>query len=187
MNKWELPIKTEWMKSQMKHEPSRKYSEEIFNLVKKNPYENALEVGAAWGLSTLAILLAGEGNLTSVDKDDPKYGGIKAPEEVKVNELEHRWKFILEDSRNFWEKNEDKIGTYDLIYIDGSHIYEDVYNDLCQGWRYLKKGGLLLLDDFTHKNNKTGMYGVSLAAWLLVAEQRITEVRTTPRILYFRK
>jgi predicted O-methyltransferase YrrM len=37
----------------------------------------------------------------------------------------------------------------DLIYIDGSHEYEDVLRDIDDYWPLLKSGGVMLLDDFT--------------------------------------
>jgi len=36
---------------------------------------------------------------------------------------------------------------WDLIYIDGSHDYQDVKNDFENSWSALRKGGLLVLDD----------------------------------------
>lgn len=37
---------------------------------------------------------------------------------------------------------------YDVIYIDGSHVADDVLEDIVLAWRLLKPGGLLLLDDY---------------------------------------
>lgn len=38
--------------------------------------------------------------------------------------------------------------TYDVIYIDGSHIASDVLEDGVLSWRLLKVGGLLIFDDY---------------------------------------
>ena len=35
----------------------------------------------------------------------------------------------------------------DVIYIDASHEYEDVYRDLVNYWQLLKKGGIMFGDD----------------------------------------
>jgi hypothetical protein len=40
-----------------------------------------------------------------------------------------------------------RTGDWDLIYIDGSHDYEDVLLDLESAYVGLKKGGLVILDD----------------------------------------
>lgn len=39
-------------------------------------------------------------------------------------------------------------GTYDFIYIDGSHIAKDVLTDACMAWPLLKQGGLMVFDDY---------------------------------------
>jgi len=67
--KWKLPEKTDWIKKQNQHEPTRSYAEEIYKIVQKFPYEYALEIGSAWGVSALAILTAGDGHLLSIDPD----------------------------------------------------------------------------------------------------------------------
>ena len=37
--------------------------------------------------------------------------------------------------------------TFDLIYIDGSHIGFDCYIDLVLSFKNLKKGGIMIIDD----------------------------------------
>jgi predicted O-methyltransferase YrrM len=37
---------------------------------------------------------------------------------------------------------------YNFIYIDGSHIAKDVLTDACMAWPLLKKGGIMVLDDY---------------------------------------
>lgn len=37
---------------------------------------------------------------------------------------------------------------FDLIYIDGSHEYDDVKQDLAMYWELLRTGGIMLGDDF---------------------------------------
>src|SRR5262249_37008118 len=38
--------------------------------------------------------------------------------------------------------------TADLVYIDGSHEEDDVYQDLCNYWKLLRPGGVLVGDDW---------------------------------------
>lgn len=40
------------------------------------------------------------------------------------------------------------VGQYDFIYIDGSHWAKDVLGDAVLGWELLKKGGLMMFDDY---------------------------------------
>ncbi len=39
-------------------------------------------------------------------------------------------------------------GTYDFIYIDGSHIAKDVLTDACMAWQMLKPKGIMVFDDY---------------------------------------
>lgn len=184
---FKLPTKTDWMEQQMSQEPDRQYAEDIYTAVKlaKPEYKLALEIGAAWGISTLAILLAGDGHLTSIDKDPT----VKAPSEVEANGLNHRWAFSAQDSASFWDENRTE---FDLIYVDGSHLYADVLNDLFSAWEWLKDDGVLLIDDVIHVKNRvvdvnaTEMtYGIALACWELVFKKGIQNVYTEGRLLYF--
>ena len=43
-------------------------------------------------------------------------------------------------------------GFFELIYIDGSHRYEDVLSDAKNGFRMLKQGGLMVFDDYFWQN-----------------------------------
>lgn len=173
------------MAEQMQHEPTRSYGEEIYNLVKKFPYKQALEIGSTWGVSTMAILTAGEGNLLSVDPIPKNHADMHATEETQVNGFTNRWDYFEGRSSAFWQQN--IIKDYDLIYIDGSHLYEDFRNDIFEAWKVLRDGGLLICDDITHKANRTGEYGISLAAWEFVKEHKIEKLHTTTRLLYIYK
>lgn len=185
--KWTLPQKTDWMLKQMEHEPTRQYAQEIYETVKelKPDYKYALEIGAMWGVSALAILLAGNGHLTSVDNNL----NIKAPDEIEANGLKNRWACFYERSGEFWPKNENSM--FDLVYIDGSHLYDDVRNDFFEGWKRLNPGGLFMADDYLHPNNviadengKASIYGVSLALFKLIQAKDIRAIGTKSKIFY---
>jgi predicted O-methyltransferase YrrM len=38
---------------------------------------------------------------------------------------------------------------FDFVYLDGSHRAVDVYADACLAWPMVRRGGALLLDDYT--------------------------------------
>ena len=40
------------------------------------------------------------------------------------------------------------LGSFDVIYIDGSHRADDVLEDAVLSWRLLKEGGVLIFDDY---------------------------------------
>lgn len=185
---WELPVKTEWMKVQSDHIPSMEYAKDIYTVVRSNlggETFNALEIGAAWGFSTLAILEAGANHLTSIDPDP----GIKAIEEVEANGYKDKWEWNCCRSNQYWSENQTK---FDLIYIDGSHLYVDVVKDLYEAYKRLNKYGLILLDDWDHKKNiqsenDTTEYGVSLAAWEFWRDHPSLLAGIQGRVLWFER
>lgn len=40
------------------------------------------------------------------------------------------------------------VNTFDVYYVDGSHIAADVLEDTVLGWRLVKEGGLIIFDDY---------------------------------------
>jgi predicted O-methyltransferase YrrM len=186
---WKIPVKTEFMKEQSLHEPSMRYAENIHEVAGWMPKGfTALEIGAAWGFSTLAILEAGCKSLMSVDNNVLAEGANEAVANGYAEQ--HTWNVCR--SEQFWIENPD--ARFDLIYIDGSHLYKDVKNDLYEGWKRLNVGGKLLADDWDHpKNikaeNETTEYGVSLACFEFWRDhsEEIRTVRIHGRILVFAK
>lgn len=182
---WTMPIKTQWMKEQSSHKPSMDYAEDIHKVASRLKNFIALEVGAAWGFSTLAILEAGAKHLTSVDNNQL----IMAPSEAEANGYKNKYSWSCTRSETFWSENRD--ARFDLIYVDGSHLYKDVRNDLYEAWKVLNKGGLLLVDDWDHKlnikaENDTTEYGVSLACWEFWRDHPC-KAGIEGRVLWFRK
>ena len=182
---WSIPVQTEWMRSQAGHEPSMQYAKDIYKVASKLKDFTALEIGAAWGLSTLAILEAGAKHLTSVDPNIMAEG----QNEAIANGYDITWYQIK--SEVFWKEHTEK---FDLIYIDGSHLYEDVKNDLYEGWEHLNDGGILMADDWQHPKNivvegNQPEYGVSLACFEFWSahEDEIKDVNICGRVLWFRK
>lgn len=43
---------------------------------------------------------------------------------------------------------------FDLIYIDGSHKCIDCYTDMALGWRLLRKGGVMAVDDYLYGSDR---------------------------------
>lgn len=197
-DKWYYPGGSEWAKSMNEHEPTRSYGQEIYDFIKMvyggyGSNIKALEIGAAWGVSAFAILMGSEGiKLSSVDKNLVDH----TIAEINDSPYRDRWSFIQSNSAKYWETQKDKEPNFDFIYVDGSHKYEDVKNDLFNAWDHLVPGGYLMLDDFTHPANQkvdsdgdTVEYGVSLAAWELLKEKRneFQGIELTTRLLVIRK
>ena len=187
MKEWHIPVKTPFMLSQ--NDTDFAYAKNIYDAIKNHDLNrfNALEIGGAWGLSTLAILEAGAKLLLTVDNNQ----NIEAHREAIANGYEenHTWSCVR--SEQFWIENDDQEPRFDVIYIDGSHLYIDVVNDLYQGWKYLKPGGIMMADDWDHKKNiqsenNTVEYGVSLACWEFIRDHKC-DIEIEGRILIFKK
>ena len=113
-----------------------------------------LEIGSFEGRST--VFVSELKNINSVMCVDTFEGG---DEHSSVNFKEvfnnlknnlkktpnQNYKIFKGKSNNFFVKNSKK---FNLIYIDGSHFYEDVKLDFENSLNYLKKGGVLICDDF---------------------------------------
>jgi predicted O-methyltransferase YrrM len=186
---WLLPEATESARRANRDPGAVAYVSQLHSILSsQGAYRNALEIGGAWGISTLAILDASRGcHLTTVDIDP----GIAAADEVEANGLRDRWTFYVGDSKRFWQENST---TFDLVYVDGDHSAEGARIDLFNGWRFLEPGGLLVVDDITHpahldaREGREGyLYGVALAAWQLITDVGAAEVGGTPRIAWIRK
>ena len=52
---------------------------------------------------------------------------------------------------------------FDFIYIDGSHKAPDVLTDACMAWPLLKKGGLMVFDDYMWGNPRDALHRPKIA------------------------
>ena len=90
-------------------------------LIKKNNYKKYLEIGCDQNQLFSRI------NIQNKVGVDPASGGN-----------------VRETSDNFFEKNKDM---FDIIFIDGLHIYEQVKKDILNSIRYLNDEGVILIHD----------------------------------------
>tara|TARA_B100001057_G_scaffold484881_1_gene563670 strand:+ start:476 stop:1072 length:597 start_codon:yes stop_codon:yes gene_type:complete len=61
--------------------------------------------------------------------------------EIKISTVEiHR-----KTSDNFFNKNQNM---FDLIYIDGNHLFDFVKRDIINSLKFIKKDGIIILDDY---------------------------------------
>lgn len=116
--------------------------------------EKTLEIGLAFGASALTIAASHKDLKRLPSKQhvalDPfqgttwDYTGCLALEKAELLQYVE----ILEDYSHFaLPKLLNSAHKYDLIYIDGSHLFEDVFIDFFYCNKLLSKGGLLLFDD----------------------------------------
>lgn len=120
-----------------------------------------LEIGAFEGRSTVWIcenILQNRGSyMTVIDT----FQGSPEHEEMNVSTKNLKQKFE-ENTKAYKEKISVFVGRsqeilkdpgfdqqwYDLIYIDGSHMAQDVLEDAMLSWRTLKHGGIMVFDDY---------------------------------------
>ena len=59
-------------------------------------------------------------------------------------------------------------GTYDLIYVDGSHLAIDVISDAVLSWELLKQGGIMVFDDYdkTFPDNQSQNTSIAIDAFI---------------------
>ncbi len=123
--------------------------------------KNILEIGTGCGDNTNMLSnIAKEAEIYTFDlpENDPYY--ISKPEFDPVWRTEGKDKFInntqfpnvhLHLSNSLFLMNEDLPKYFDLIWMDGAHSYPAVAWDFAYAYNRLRRGGILLIDDWVDK------------------------------------
>lgn len=122
-----------------------------------------LEIGSFEGTSSIYFMQKfSKAKITCVDtfKGSQEQVGIKDFSNVEKSFMFNLLKYkkrvnkFKGFSSLFFKKNKK---LFDIIYIDGSHKYKDVYNDGLSADKILVKNGLMIFDDFFWRfyNNDT--------------------------------
>ncbi len=153
----------------------------INSLVKKTDQNSILEIGSGWGLSACALLADNNAQLITIDPNEILTEFDRRTKSLGVNDRIKRiigrsgpnCKSIKHQSKlfNLLETFKEK---FDFIYIDGSHNYEDVKYDLEKSLSLIKPNGIILLDDYAHKENFGGSYGVGKAVFEVAKSKFLT-------------
>lgn len=104
-------------------------------------------------------------------KDGQKVQNKFYKEVMKIFEseiLNNKVEIIRDISENFFNKNKAK---FDLIYIDGNHLYDFVKSDISNSLECLSEDGIIVLDDYRLK----GWWkdGVTKAVDFFIREKKI--------------
>jgi predicted O-methyltransferase YrrM len=124
----------------------------LFDILAKDPgLAKTLEVGCAYGLSSLHICLATKGRPNAMHTIiDPfqftqwRGIGVRHLEEAGLRSwelIQRRSEFALPDLA------ESIPGSYDFIFIDGWHTFDHSLVDCFYAGRLLRSGGVLVIDD----------------------------------------
>lgn len=130
-----------------------------------------VEIGSYLGRSTRALADNTSGVVMAVD-DFRGPRDTYIPEEERASILEHFKKNtqdLLDSGRLLLAVQDHRIPidcSPDMVFIDGSHDYEDVYADVSQWWPKLRAGGLLCGHDYYRPD-------VTQAVKELVSEYRL--------------
>lgn len=128
-----------------------------------------LEIGSGWGISASTMLsLLPEAHLTTIDPRDDLQAFHERTHKFKsrITQLTGRSGENPKNPKYHSEKSkilETFQNKFDFIYIDGSHDYADVKYDLEKSLGLIVSGGVIALDDYFHKQNFGGSYGVNQA------------------------
>lgn len=121
------------------------YCESIYQLARHFNPKHGLEIGVRFGKSALASLWgAQEMRLIGIDPN-PEFPVVEF-----MNKYTDRFAFINEASPEALKRFKG-IETFDWIYVDGRHDYDGVLIDWHYAWPLLKKGGVMVFDDYDDK------------------------------------
>ncbi|HCJ12197.1 MAG: hypothetical protein A2Y14_00925 [Verrucomicrobia bacterium GWF2_51_19] len=135
-------------------------------LLKVNP-SKLMEVGSYEGASACYIMqkLASERpiELHCVDTWDNQTQPIEArfDKNVRLAQASAKHPVTLKKHKGFSDKilcqllTEGQAGSFDWIYIDGSHVASDVLFDTVLAFRLLKVGGVMAFDDYLWQTKDT--------------------------------
>lgn len=112
----------------------------LLSLIERLQPKRMLEIGAAEGLTSCAMLLSSEASLTAIEFDAAR--ADKARANFRLFGVQDRARLIEGDAGEVLPLLQ---GKYDLIFLDGPKVQYRRYLPECK--RLLRKGGVLASDD----------------------------------------
>lgn len=97
-----------------------------------NSYENYLEIGVEYGFTFEAVKIPKKVGVDPL----PKFNTWLKPRHTRIYSVTSDHFFSIQKNNSF-----------DLVYLDGLHTFEQTYRDLRHVSRFMTDGGLLLIDD----------------------------------------
>lgn len=137
----------------------------LYKVIKENKFKNILEIGMANGMSALYICSGldtlsnkkGPLHLTSIDpfqKTQWENTGLQTLKDAGFS----KYHTLIEEvdylalPKLVKEMDQNKISKFDLILIDGNHLFDYTVLDFFFTVKLLNIGGIIVLDDIKHKN-----------------------------------
>lgn len=139
--------------SQLHSETSSEECCAMYQFLKNNPPECAIEIGMAYGISSLAILTALEennhGRLISVDPYPPGFDHVRQSALLAIDNagLSHRHTHVHAESELALPQLVSDGVRPDFVYIDGHHGFDHAFVDFFFADKMLPIGGTIAFDD----------------------------------------
>ena len=136
----------------------------IFNFIDRSLPMRILEIGSYKGMSACffsdMLLNENASRLTCVDPFDlsdcntPVDSTVESIffRNIRLSENYDKITVFKEYSDDFFRKNTE---TYNFIYIDGSHVPEQIVCDMTNAYKSLESGGIMWMDDYKGNSNIT--------------------------------
>ena len=128
----------------------RSEGESLYRMVRDLKPKRTLEVGLAWGISTLFMCQGlednGEGHHTAIDPYQCAFEQLGVYNVERAG-LKHRLTVYEEESQLVLPRLVDGKQKFDLVFIDGSHLFDAAFIDFFYADRLIPVGGLLVFDD----------------------------------------
>lgn len=131
----------------------------VFEKIESNKINYILEIGSYEGMSSKFLLnyfdnaqidcvetFTGSDEHSNID-----FLKVESNFKFNLNNHQERYRLFKMNSKNFFNNKLFRKQFYDLIYIDGSHYKDDVYDDAVNSFEILNKNGIIIFDDFLRK------------------------------------
>lgn len=120
-------------------------------IVESNNLQKTLEIGMAYGLSSLSICQAhhdrGSGNHTAIDPLQTELWKSIGWLNIKRAGLEDRFRLFEERSDRVLPRFLIDDEKFDLVFIDGAHLFDYALVDFFYTDQLIRTGGYLVFDD----------------------------------------
>jgi predicted O-methyltransferase YrrM len=119
----------------------------LSHLCRTTGARRTLEIGCAYGFSTLYLLSAGVTQHTALDPYETSHWGGVAIKRVRDAGMESSFRMIEEKSIVAMPRLISEGAEFDIIFIDGNHKFDDVLVDFTLSALVCRMRGHVVLDD----------------------------------------
>ena len=124
--------------------------------------------------------------LDSKDEISKDMLSIEKNFDQNLSEKNLNFKKIKKTSDDFFSDNDE---VFDVIYIDGSHNYLNVFSDANNSWKILNKNGILIFDDYFYHypENPRGYVGFAINNFLNTIKREYKILLVTKNQIFIKK